>query len=601
MSTHKHIDAICIVIVLCTLIVAILFMNGETLGISVVSNEENSSEFFTENDLNSSWDTADATQISLSDDGKSTVKGNGAYINDGDVYIVYGGKYRISGKLSDGQILIEANGNDKIWLMLDGVSVNCSDDAAVRIEQAGKVFFTLADGTENALSSGASYNDNAVSENVDGAIYSRDDVTINGSGKLSVKTEYRHGIVCNDDLVIIGGSISVTAVQDGVHTNDSVRIKNADITVSAGNDGITVSNDDETAYMYIESGNISIPSCYEGLEAVRIDIAGGNINIKPTDDGINANGYGENSVINISGGEITVTNENGRDSDGLDSNKDIYISGGKIFISVGDDGGNNAIDFASENGGICKIDGGTVIACGSGGMAEGFDSSSSQGFLIYGTSASAGTEVSVKDSDGKVLLSEVVPYSFSSVIVSTPEMKVGDTCTLTVGETETEMTIDNSSNSTGLGGNRMRGGKGRMGMFGNEDSRVNVSGGEQLSVTTVAEMSDNTEENSRFADRPTLPNGQDGNMIQENSDGGVQPPEMPDGAVEGDIPSDNFRGKRDFGELPDGEKNMLNRGEDSRTAETDTTISAENIILLGISFIVLIIGCLIGFFFKRRC
>jgi len=127
--------------------------------------------------------------------------------------------------------------------------------------------------------------------------------------------------------------------------------------------GITVSNDDETAFLYIESGNINISSCYEGLEAIDITIAGGAIDITPTDDGINANGSGNRSVIRITGGDITITNANGRDADGLDSNKDIYISGGTLFISVVGDGSNSAIDYGTENGGVCEISGGTVIAC----------------------------------------------------------------------------------------------------------------------------------------------------------------------------------------------------------------------------------------------
>lgn len=113
--------------------------------------------------------------------------------------------------------------------------------------------------------------------------YSRDDLTINGGGSLNVTTEYQPAIVCNDD---------------------------------------------ESGYVYIESGNISIPACYEGIEAVDITIAGGKIDIMPADDGINANGRGSNSVIRITGGDISIINETGRDADGLDSNGDIFISGG---------------------------------------------------------------------------------------------------------------------------------------------------------------------------------------------------------------------------------------------------------------------------------
>ncbi len=548
MSKHKHIDAICVGITVAALLFTLLFMNGKALGIVAVASEEISDGMFTANDLDAAWDAGDATRIILSDEG-GTVKGNGAYVNGGDVYIVYAGKYVLSGGLSDGSVIIEADRDDKIWLMLDGASIHCEDGAAIRVEQAGKVFLTLRDGTQNTLSSGASYGEEAVLAGVDGTIYSRDDLTINGTGSLQVTAEYQHGIVCNDDFVVAGGTLHVTAAQDAIHANDSVRIREADLTLSAGDDGITVSNDDETSYLYIESGNITIPSCYEGLEAVQITIAGGTIDIDPIDDGINANGYSGNSVINITGGDITITDENGRDADGIDSNKDIYISGGKLFVSVSDNGGSCAIDCGSEYGGVCEITGGTVLACGSSGMAEGFDASSPQGFLMQTVSASSGMTVAVKDASGKELLSETVPCSFSSVLVSTPEMKVGDTYTLIVGDAETEITIDNSSSPSGFGGGRMHGGIG----FGG--GQMTGRGGLGRDVEAFS-----------------------GNVAGEAEAGGMQLPKMPNGAA----------------------GNMLGQGNVPQAAAAGTSISAETLILLGVSVIVLLAGCIAALCYKRK-
>ncbi len=519
MSTHKHIDKICVLVTVLTLIITLLFMKGKALGISVVINEEESDEMFTANDLNSEWSTSDASQIILSDDA-TAVKGNGAYYYNGDVYIVYAGKYVLTGELSEGSIIIDADGDDKIWLMLDGVSVNCSDDAAIRIEQADKVFMTLADGTENTLSSGSEYNADVISAGVDGTVYSRDDLTINGSGTLKVSAGYRHGIVCNDDLVITGGSIALESVKDGIHANDSVRIKDADISISAGDDGINVSNDDGTAYLYIESGKIDISSCYEGLEATDITIAGGEINITPTDDGINASGTGENSVIRITGGDITIINDSGRDADGLDSNGDIYISGGTVFISVSNDGGNYAIDYGSENGGVCEISGGRVLACGSSAMAEGFDSSSPQGFLMYYASGAAGTAVTLESADGYEIISEEIPCSFSSVVISTPELAVGDTCFITVGETGEEVTIDNSAGGSDPGGfthgGGMRGGMGQNKMFGADGMRPD----------DAQSFDGNKKPNESLPDMQIPPDGQ-----MFGGEQGGTPPKMPDGEL----------------------------------------------------------------------
>lgn len=270
MSKHKRIDAICVGITLFTLLLTILLMSGKMSGILAAAGGESAGSLFTENDLNAEWDTEDATKITLSDEG-STVTGNGAYISNGDVYIVYAGKYVLSGELSDGSVIVEADSADKIWLMFSEVSVHCEDNAALRVEQAGKVFLTLREGTENILSSGSAFSEEAVSAGVDGTIYSKDDLTINGAGSLNVTAEYRHGIVCNDNLVITGGTVEVTAKQDAVHVNDSALIREADLTLFAGDDGITVSNDEETSFLYVESGNIRIPSCREGLEAVRME------------------------------------------------------------------------------------------------------------------------------------------------------------------------------------------------------------------------------------------------------------------------------------------------------------------------------------------
>lgn len=464
MSTHKKIDIICMAAVFFAIAVTAALVIGGSIGMLPVVSAQTGSDFFTANDLKADWDISSATKITLSDKG-STIKGNGAYTHEGDVYIVYAGHYVLTGELTDGSVIIDADKNDKIWISLDGVTIHCGDDSAIRVEQADKVFLTLAEGTENIISSGSQYNEEVIASGVDGTIYSRDDLTINGTGALVVNADYKHGIVCNDDLAVTGGRITIDALQDGIHANDSVRIREAGISITAGDDGITVSNDDETAFLYVESGNISISDCYEGLEAIEITIAGGNIDIRAADDGINANGSGAGSVIRITGGDISIINSSGRDADGLDSNGSIYVEGGRVFISVADSGGNSALDYGSENGGECVISGGTVIACGSSSMAEGFASDSPQGFLMYNGTSEAGTTISLEDSLGAELLSEEIPCGFSSVVISVPGLKVGDVCTLKIGEEQEQITIDNTSasgsRSAGMFGGGMHNGSGR--------------------------------------------------------------------------------------------------------------------------------------------
>ena len=581
MSTSRHIDIICLIASVLTLLLTGLFVNGKALGIAAIADGDTGDGQFTANDLNADWDRTNAAQITLAGDSAS-VKGNGAYIYDGDIHIVRAGQYVLSGELSNGSIIIDADSSDKIWLLLDGVSLHCDNNAAILVEQAGKVFLTLAGETENVVSSGAEYTAEAVSAGIDGAIYSRDDLTINGSGSLIVTAEYRHGIVANDDLVIAGGNIDVTAAQDGIHANDSARFANADITINAGDDGITVSNDDETAYVYVESGNITIPSCYEGIEAIDITIAGGVIDICPVDDGINANGLGGNSVISITGGDITIVNETGRDADGLDSNGSIHISGGNIFISVNGNGGNYALDCGTENGGICTISGGTVFAAGGSAMAEGFDSSSEQSSIMYTTSsAAAGTTVTLKNEAGNTLISETVPCSFSSVVISTPELQSGEICTISIGDRSEEITVDNSSGSNGFGMGGMFGGRGgRMGQF---------AGGRPDAAD--AGMAGNLP-----PDIPELPDGNTGRG---------QAPQTPDGFFsDGEMPQrpdgDFMRGadRREEDQFMQWRQNQDWPQQGNAVAEA-SAISSDSLIMVGVSVLFLLAGLLIAFKVKH--
>ena len=569
MGTHRHIDLVCVLATLAALVITVLFMNGEALGITALADGDADDGQFTANDLNADWDRTGATEIALTGDGGS-VKGNGAYIYDGDVHIVYAGRYILSGELTGGSVIIDADGDDKIWLLLDGVSLHCDDSAALIVEQAKKVFLTLADGTENVISSGGEYTADAVSSGIDGAIYSRDDLTINGQGSLRVTAEYRHGIVCNDDFVLTGGSVDITAAQDGIHANDSARFADMDLTIHAGDDGITVSNDDATAYVYVQSGAITIPACYEGIEAIEITIAGGTVYIRPTDDGINANSRDGSGAIHITGGDITIINETGRDADGLDSNGSIYITGGNTFISVNGSGGSCAIDYGTENGGVCLVSGGTVIAAGGSAMAEGFDPSSEQCFIMYNTSNTApGTVVSLTNSEGTVLLSETIPCSFSSVVISTPELQMGETCTISIGGAEDEITVDNTSLSGGFGMGGMGFGRGgrdfdgdRMG-FDREEGDFGAGG------------KDFGRGDGGFAPGGEMAGKMPSTDGQPMPDMAGQPPEQ------GTFPG---FGGRDFGDS---------------TQTEQPTVSGNDVILLGVSALVLLLGLLFAFLFKR--
>ena len=593
MSTHKHIDIICIAVMICAILLTVLFMNGESLGIQVLVDEDaenyTGTEYFTANDQNGTWSDEDATKITLNGD-TAKVSGSGAYVNDGSVYITASGRYTITGTLTDGSIVVDAYDNSKVWIMLDGVDVTCSDDAAFRVDQADKVFLTLKEGTENSLTSGESYSDEAIEDGTGGVIYAHDDLTINGSGSLTITGSYKHGIEGNDELVITGGTISITAPGDGIHVNDSVRIMEADLTISSGDDGIHCDTE-----VYIESGTVLITECYEGIEAPQIEVTGGDITIYPTDDGFNANGgtsmmgmggFGgmmhgnttavtdsgnsaekansgntdaakatdttdtteELSEIRISGGTITIINESARDADGLDSNGNIYISGGTIRISLSGSGSNNAIDYGSESGGVCEITGGSVIACGSYSMAEAFDSSSTQCAILYNFSdgADAGTTLAVEDADGNVLVSWEVPCSFNSANISIPELTLGETYLIAIGDNVEEITLEEVSASYGDAASSAFGGTMNWGGMRQRQKTTTTDGTAATGSTdgTAAESTEGTTSSDSSAGTGFGPAGRGGfgpggkggqrPWDAQNSDGTM--PQPPEGMTEGEMP-----------------------------------------------------------------
>ena len=352
MSTHNTLDKICVAIVICSLVLTALFMNGEALGITKIVDEDaeqnSDSAYFTTNDQNGSWDTTGAAAITLTGDGAS-ISGNGAYVYDGNVVIAEAGRYVLSGSLEDGSIIVDAHDSSKVWILLDGVEINCSDDACIQVDQADKVFLTLAEGSQNILTSGSVYSDTALSDGTDGAIFAHDDLTINGGGSLTVTAQYSHGISANDDLVITGGTITISAVDDAIHVNDSIRIKDAAITATAGDDGVLTSNEVENGYLYIESGTLDITASGDGIHTTGdITVAGGETNISAGDDGIHSD-----ASVYVTDGTILISDC----YEGIEA-LIIDVSGGDVSINCEDDGLNANGGSGDMFGGGGRMDGG---------------------------------------------------------------------------------------------------------------------------------------------------------------------------------------------------------------------------------------------------
>lgn len=222
---------------------------------------------FTARDLETTYDDSTATHITL-DGSNIQVTGDGATISNGVLTVSAEGTYVVTGNLSDGQIVVAAANTDKIQIVLNGVTINCADNAPIYIKSANKVFVTLNKDTINTLTVGSAYVQTD-ENNVDAVIFSKADLTINGAGTLSITSIANHGIVSKDDLVITGGTYNITSANDALNGKNSVKIKDGVFNInSSDGKGMTSKNADDTTkgYVYITGGSITITNSVEGMK-----------------------------------------------------------------------------------------------------------------------------------------------------------------------------------------------------------------------------------------------------------------------------------------------------------------------------------------------
>ena len=347
-------------------------------------DSDSESDMFTKRDKNADYDEKSSVIVTLDGD-KVSCTSDAVKVDGTRITITEEATYIFQGDLDNGQIIVNAGEKDKLQLVLDGAEITSETSAALYVLEADKVVVTLAAGSKNILANGGSFE--AIDDNnIDGAVFSKQDLTFNGTGSLTVTSPADHGIVCKDDLVFVSGTYVVESASHGIDANDSMRIADADMTIAAGKDGIRAENEEDTekGFVYIENGTFDISAEGDGISASNylqikdgtyaIVTGGGSENAaQKTSDGWGGFPGGMGGAGGMdpgrggrSGDTGTATNMssvNGTDTEddsstsikGLKAAGDMLIEGGKFTIDSADDAvHSNAC--VTVNGGIFAIE-----------------------------------------------------------------------------------------------------------------------------------------------------------------------------------------------------------------------------------------------------
>lgn len=502
-----------------------------------------------ENDY--AWNEEDVVEIALLDSASSAAS-QAVKIEGNLITITASGTYRLTGTLSDGQVLVDAADDGTVRLILNGVNIHSSTSAPVYIKSAEKTVVILADGTQNKLSDTANYVfESAEEDEPNATLFSNDNLTVYGSGELSIVANYNDAINSDDGVLIYGANITIAAVDDGIRGKDYLVVRDASLEITAGGDGMKSDNDSAEALgqiqivnsivaidsagdaisaegavaissgefslktanasfnaettsakgikglvsvvldggsfainsvddaihsngdisinggsftissgddgihadnaLTINGGTIDITKSYEGLEALLITLNGGSISIVASDDGINAaggvdgsglnGGWGTpggqapwaqaevagNQMVYFNGAEVYI-NAGG---DGIDSNGSIEMNAGVVLVDGPTNDANGPLDYM----GTFNINGGTFVAVGSLGMAQSPSTTSTQPSIFIGLNQtlSASTLIHVQTTSGQDVLTYSPSKTFQSVLISSPELQLGETYVLYTG------------------------------------------------------------------------------------------------------------------------------------------------------------------------
>jgi hypothetical protein len=344
----------------------------ESSEVATYADIENMDLDYTDRDQRTTYNEDEATIIAFTG-ASATVDGEGASVDGGKITITQEGTYIVSGTLENGQLCVNVADNEKVQVVLDGASIHNESGAALYVEQADKCFITLAEGSENTLTDSENYSIEEDEDEPNAALFSKDNLTLNGSGTLNVTGSYKHGIYSKDNLVITGGTYNVEAQTDGIRGKDSLKILDGTFNVKAGQDCLKSSKDTSNTkgfvsidggtftlnagddaihgetYLRVAGGTIEVESCNEGLEAMVVQVDEGNVHVVASDDGINASAPSASSESADGAANAKPDGENASDSDSGKQEKAFDGERPDVEGSAPADAG-KTLDSANSNG-----------------------------------------------------------------------------------------------------------------------------------------------------------------------------------------------------------------------------------------------------------
>ena len=342
---------------------------GDAAGETTVNTQNDASanadtsDLFTNRDYRTEYDENDCTLLNL---------------GDSSVTITEEGSYLLRGTLTEGQIIVDVEKTEKVQLILDSVSITSSTSAPIYVRQADKVFITLVG--ENSLVNGGSFE--AIDENsIDAVIFSKEDLTLNGEGSLTISSPVGHGIVSKDELTITGGTYDITCASHAVCGKDNLCIADGNFTIAAGKDGLHAENNDDASlgFGYIAGGTFTISAEGDGIAASgTLEIHGGTFNIttgggsenasQQTSDGWGQMGGGRGGMGGgmggrgmSFGGSTTTGSEDSASIKGIKASSDLTITGGSFTMNCAD-------DAVHSNANVTILGGDFTIASGDDGF-----------------------------------------------------------------------------------------------------------------------------------------------------------------------------------------------------------------------------------------